>query len=149
MHKNYWEYNKDNRVSKGFLIFVGSALAFSLMTVCIKQTGNRIPIYELIFFRSIFSLFITGSMLKISGIYYWGKNKKLLLIRGFLGTAAMFCVFQAIASLPLSTATVIQYTYPTFSAIAAWIFLKEGIGRPCRKQGRASSGATLCQVRGG
>ena len=89
MYKNYWEYNKDNRVSKGFLIFVGSALSFSLMTVCIKQTENRIPIYELIFFRSIFSLLITGSMLKISGIYFWGRNKKLLFIRGLIGTGAL------------------------------------------------------------
>ncbi len=127
MNKNYWEYNKDKRVEKGFLIFVGSALAFSLMTVCIKQTENRIPIYELIFFRSIFSLLVTGSMLKIYGIYCWGKNHKLLLARGLIGTGALFCVFKAVNSLPLATATIIQYTYPTLTALLAWLILGEAI----------------------
>ena len=50
----------------------------------------------------------------------WGINKKLLLIRGIVGTGALFCVFKAIDSLPLATATVIQYTYPTFTALLAW-----------------------------
>ena len=39
----------------------------------------------------------------------------------------MFCVFKAIAILPLASATVIQYTYPTFTAIAAWLLLGESI----------------------
>ncbi len=66
-------------------------------------------------------------MLKKIGISPWGINKKLLVIRGILGTSALFLVFQAIASLPLAAATIIQYTYPTFTALAAWLLLKEGI----------------------
>ncbi len=68
-------------------------------------------------------------MLRRYGISPWGENKRLLLLRGLLGTTALFCVFQAITTLPLASATVIQYTYPTFTAIAAWFFLNEGIGR--------------------
>ncbi len=66
-------------------------------------------------------------MIKKAGISPWGGNKRLLFIRGLLGTTALFCVFEAIASLPLASATVIQYTYPTFTAISAWLLLKEKI----------------------
>ena len=68
-------------------------------------------------------------MLAKAGVSPWGVNKKLLILRGVLGTLALFCVFEAIAKLPLASATVIQYTYPTFTALAAWLFLKEGMGR--------------------
>jgi len=68
-------------------------------------------------------------MLKRAEISPWGHKKKLLIARGLLGTSALFCVFEAISTLPLASATVIQFTYPTFTAVAAWFLLKEGIGR--------------------
>ncbi len=112
---------------EGFTALVGSAFAFSLMTVCIKKLGGRIPVAELVFFRSIFSLLITKLMIKNAKISPWGINKKLLLLRGVIGTGALLCVFKAIESLPLSTATIIQYTYPTFLACFAWLLIGEAI----------------------
>ncbi len=66
-------------------------------------------------------------MLRKEGISPWGKNRILLLIRGLIGTAALFCIFEALAALPLASATIIQYTYPTFTAIGAWVLLGEKI----------------------
>tara|TARA_Y100001968_G_scaffold269143_1_gene259822 strand:- start:1741 stop:2622 length:882 start_codon:yes stop_codon:yes gene_type:complete len=106
---------------------IGSAIAFSLMTVCVKQLNGRLPLAELVFVRAIVSLIITRLMLKNVQINPWGKHKRLLLLRGFLGTIALFCIFKALESLPLASATIIQYTYPTFVSIGAWIFLKERI----------------------
>ncbi len=111
--------------AEGFITLVSSAFAFSLMTVCIKQLGGRIPVTELVFFRSIFSLSITRVMMIREKIYPWGLNKKLLLIRGLIGTGALLCVFKAIESLPLAAATIIQYTYPIFTAFFAWLLLRE------------------------
>ena len=117
--------SKEERKNEEIICLIGSALAFSLMTVCIKQLKGQFPTAELVFFRSIFSLFVTRLMMIHKRISPWGINKKLLLIRGIVGTGALFCVFKAIDSLPLATATVIQYTYPTFTALLAWLLLGE------------------------
>ncbi|WP_235619526.1 MULTISPECIES: DMT family transporter [Prochlorococcus] len=95
------------------------------MTVCIKHLRGRIPVAELVFFRSVFSLLTTRLMMRNAGVYPWGINKRLLIARGLIGTSALFCVFKAIDSLPLGAATIIQYTYPTFIAFLAWLILNE------------------------
>ena len=118
--------SKKNRFTKNInLIF--ASLFFSLMTVCVKKIDNRIPIYELVFFRSLLSLLITSLIINKSNINPWGENKPLLILRGLLGTIALICIFYAIRNMPLNISTVIQYTYPIFISIFAGILLNERI----------------------
>ena len=112
---------------KGIKFLIGSGFAFSLMSVCVKAIGGRIPISELVFARASISILITGLLLYKNKIHPWGYQKKLLIIRGLLGTIALFCIFKALTILPIATATVIQYIYPTFTVICAYIILKEFI----------------------
>ncbi len=126
MKSNFCKTPEIRRI-RGFQALITSALAFSLMTVCVKKLNGRLPVAELIFVRSLISLLITRLLMKRLQINPWGTNKVLLLTRGFLGTGALFCVFQALFFLPLASATVIQYSYPTFTAIFANYFLGEGI----------------------
>ena len=116
---------KKSNFNKFYLVF--ASLFFSLMTVCVKKIDEAIPIYELVFFRSIFSLIITSIIIKKKKINPWGKNKFLLTIRGLLGTIALICIFYSIRSMPLSISTVIQYTYPIFISIFAVLIIKEKI----------------------
>tara|TARA_Y100000766_G_scaffold104031_1_gene89062 strand:+ start:1077 stop:1964 length:888 start_codon:yes stop_codon:yes gene_type:complete len=109
------------------LNLVFASLFFSLMTVCVKKIDERIPIYELVFFRSVLSLSITCFIIKKKNINPWGKNKKLLILRGLLGTIALVSIFYAIKNMPLSISTVIQYTYPIFISIFAGIFINEKV----------------------
>ena len=111
--------------NKLYLVF--ASLFFSLMTVCVKKVDEAIPIYELVFFRSVFSLIITSIIIKKKKIYPWGKNKVLLIVRGSLGTIALMCIFYSIRNMPLSISTVIQYTYPIFISIFAVFLIKERI----------------------
>ena len=117
---------KDNHL-KGIKFLIGSGLAFSLMSACVKAIGGKIPVSELILARAVFSLIITRILLFNNKINPWGYQKGLLLLRGFLGTIALFCIFKALTILPIATATVIQYTYPTFTVICAYFILKEYI----------------------
>ena len=116
---------KINNFNKFYLVF--ASLFFSLMTVCVKKIDESIPIYELVFFRSIFSLIITSLIIKKKKINPWGKNKALLILRGLLGTTALMCIFYSIRNMPLSISTVIQYTYPIFISIFAALLFKEKI----------------------
>ncbi len=109
--------------NKYYLIF--ASFFFSIMTVCVKKVDSAIPIYELVFFRSLFSLIITSFIIRKKKINPWGNNKKLLILRGLLGTIALLCIFYSIKNMPLSLSTVIQYTYPIFIGIFAGIFIKE------------------------
>ena len=109
-----------------FYLFSAS-LCFSLMTVCVKLIDSKISIYQLVFFRSLFSLIITSLILQRKKIDIWGRNKPLLILRGLLGTIALMCIFYAIRNMPLSIATVIQYTYPIFISIFASFIIKEKI----------------------
>ena len=116
---------KINNFNKFYLVF--ASLFFSLMTVCVKKIDEAIPIYELVFFRSVFSLIVTSIIIKKKKINPWGKNKFLLTVRGLLGTIALICIFYSIRNLPLSISTVIQYTYPIFISIFAVFLIKEKI----------------------
>ena len=116
-----------NKDIKAFIYLIGSGLAFSLMSACVKAIGGRIPISELVFARAGISLIITRFLLLKNKINPWGYQKKLLIIRGLLGTVALFCIFKALTILPIATATVIQYIYPTFTVICAYFILKEYI----------------------
>ncbi len=116
-----------NSLNKFNLIF--ASFFFSLMTVCVKNIDKRIPIYELVLFRSLMSLIITLFLIKSKNINPWGNNKPLLVMRGVLGTSALICIFFAIRNMPLSISTVIQYTYPIFISIFASFFINEKISR--------------------
>ncbi len=122
----FYKYiDRKNLFNKFYLVF--ASLFFSLMTVCVKKVDSRINIYELVFFRSLISLLITSLILKKKEINPWGNNRKLLFLRGMLGTVALVCIFYAIRNMPLSISTVIQYTYPIFISIFAGIFINEKI----------------------
>ena len=116
---------KLNSLKKFNLIF--ASFFFSLMTLCVKNIDERIPVYELVFFRSLLSLSITLLFIKKNNINLLGKNRPLLITRGVLGTSALVCIFYSIRSMPLSISTVIQYTYPIFISIFAGIFINEKI----------------------
>ncbi|MFM7675301.1 MAG: DMT family transporter [Synechococcus sp.] len=102
-----------------------SALSFSLMGVCVKQVGGRIPAAEVVLFRALLSVALTWVLLRRAGVNPWGHRRGLLVLRGVLGTAALLCVYIALAELPLASATVLQYLYPTFTALLAWLALGE------------------------
>lgn len=111
------------------LAMLASALAFSLMGVCVKQVGGRIPAAEVVLARAIVSVALSWWLLQRAGVDPWGQRRGLLILRGAIGTVALLCVYAALALLPLASATVLQYLYPTITALLAWLMLGEPIGR--------------------
>lgn len=104
---------------------LSSALSFSLMGVCVKALGQRLPVVEVVLGRAVISLALSLWLLRRARLSPWGERRGLLILRGVLGTAALYCVYGAIQELPLGEATVIQYLHPTFTALLAWLLLKE------------------------
>jgi drug/metabolite transporter (DMT)-like permease len=103
-------------------------LSFSLMAACVKQVVDRIPLAEVVLARSLIGVVITGWMLQRARISPWGRRRGLLVGRGLIGSVALLCVFGALRYLPLATATVLQFLYPSLTALLAWPWLGERPG---------------------
>ncbi|MGB0732329.1 MAG: DMT family transporter [Pontibacterium sp.] len=105
-----------------------SALGFALMAVCVKAVAlEGIPVFEIVAARAIVSLFLSYFDIKRKGLSVWGNNKPMLVARGVVGAIALVCVYYSVTTLPLAEATMLQYTYPAFTALIALWFLKERV----------------------
>jgi drug/metabolite transporter (DMT)-like permease len=111
-------------MNKGAQYMLISSFAFSLMHLCVKALPH-IPVFELVFFRSIVSLLISYVSLKQKKINLFGNNKKVLLARGFFGVTALTLFFSTLQNIPLASAVTIQYLSPIFTAFFAIWILKE------------------------
>jgi drug/metabolite transporter (DMT)-like permease len=107
---------------------LSSALSFSLMVVCVRAVGSRLPLAEVVLARALISLALCSWQLQRAGIPPLGQRRGLLVIRGLVGTVALYFVFAAVLRLPMATATVLQYLYPTLTAALAWPLLGERLG---------------------
>jgi drug/metabolite transporter (DMT)-like permease len=115
------------RIPAGIRYMAAAAFFFSVMSLLVKATGQRLPVQEVVLARSSVGAAICWYSLRRRGIPLWGEQKGLLLTRGILGYAALSCFFYALVHLPLAEATVIQYTNPVFTALLAAAFLSEHI----------------------
>ena len=107
-----------------YMIF--SVIAFSLMNAVVKYL-NDFSAYQIVFFRSIGTLFFTIPLIIKYKIPFFGNNKKWLLIRGAAGVISLTCFFQSLNYLAVGTAVSLRYTSPIFAAIFAYIFLNERV----------------------
>jgi len=119
---------------RALLALVGGALAFSLMTVCVRHLRGQLPVAEVVLGRAVVSLGLSAWLVRRAGLNPWGQRRGLLALRGLVGTAALLCVTKAVMELPLAIATVLQYLYPALTALLAWFWLGE---RPAGRLGLA------------
>ncbi|MFN0276348.1 MAG: DMT family transporter [Chitinophagales bacterium] len=102
-----------------------STFLFGLMNVCIKYLQG-LPFYEVVFFRSAISFFISAGLLYRLKLNPFKKGNKLfLIIRGLSGSVALLLFFYSLQNLPLATAVTIQYLSPIFTVIFASFIVKE------------------------
>ena len=121
----------------GLRYMVAAAFFFSLMSLFVKLAGQRLPAVEIVFFRSAVMLVISTMLVRRAGLSIWGNNKRMLLVRGFLGFGALLCFFYAVTKLPLADVTVLHFTNPVFTALLASLFLAESM------RGREVAGLVL------
>lgn len=103
-----------------------STIAFTGMNGLIKYL-TEYSAYQLVFFRSIGSLFFTFGFLLSRGIPILGTQRKLLITRGVFGTTSMLLFFMAVHFMPIGSAVALRYVAPIFAAIFAILILKEKV----------------------
>lgn len=103
-----------------------AGIFFALMNVSVKLIPH-IPAIEIVFFRSLISLVFSFLMLKDLGVPVFGKNKKLLVIRGVVGSIGLISFFYTLQHIPLASAVTIQYLSPLFATLLGIFIVKERV----------------------
>jgi drug/metabolite transporter (DMT)-like permease len=102
-----------------------AGLLFSCMGVLVKYGSLHFSTSELVFYRSVFSLFILYAMLHRAKITLSTHHWRSHLWRGLSGTIAMMLFFYCIRVLPLATAITLNYTSSLFISALTVVVLKE------------------------
>ena len=106
---------------------LAAALLFTVLNILVKTLRPEYTVWHIGFFRFFGGMLILVSIFGFNGNPYKGNNIRLLIIRGCVGSIAFTSLITAIRLLPVSTALVIFYAYPAFSAICSFLIYKERI----------------------
>jgi len=114
------------KFSKGILYMIYATFLFAVMNVLVKLLPH-IPAVEVVFFRSLVSLVISGVVLRSQGTSLWGVNRPLLILRGATGAVALVLYFYLLQSIPLASAVLFQFITPIFTAVLGIFIVKEKV----------------------
>ncbi len=118
----------DNQVNLGIKYMLFASLMFAVMGAAAKELSASMSSVEVVFFRNLFGvLFISISIFK-SPLVQEGGKFWLLIFRGTAGFIALLFFFYNISVISLGEAMTFSKTSTIFTAIFAYIFLKEKLG---------------------
>jgi len=110
----------------GPLLLIIATFFFTGMGACVKAAAAaNIPLFQIVFVRSIVSALILGVLLPCRRIPYRGKNQMMLISRALAGSLAIGCNFYGLGQLPFGDATVLLLTFPVFLVILSFFVLGE------------------------
>eukprot|EP01031_Cornospumella_fuschlensis_P052069 gene52069-63656_t len=109
---------------------LASTALFTMMSAVVKLVGERIPFFEIMFFRSILALPVVFLIvLRMGGGASLATQRfPQHVMRAMTGTAAMSCSFFALTVLPLAEQTALTFTTPIFVTLLAIPLLGEKVG---------------------
>jgi len=113
----------------GPLFMLSAALLFTLLNLIVKTLNPMFTVWHIGFFRFFGGLVMILIIFGRHNNPFIGNNTRLLIIRGCVGSVAFISLITALKMLPLSTALVIFYSFPAFSAVFAYMIYGEKIGK--------------------
>ena len=111
----------------GPVFMLSAALLFTLANILIKLLRPEFTVWHIGFFRFFGGMLILLFVFGRKENPYRGNNVRLLIVRGCVGSITFISLITAIRLLPVSTAIVIFYAFPAFSAIFSFVIYKERI----------------------
>jgi drug/metabolite transporter (DMT)-like permease len=114
----------------GALWMLVAGLLFACMGSLVKLGGADFSSSELVFYRSLFGLFIVYAMLHRAKLSFTTAHWRGHIWRGVSGTIAMLLFFYCISVLPLATAITLNYTSSLFLSVFTVLVLKDKFHAP-------------------
>lgn len=115
---------------RGKIALIISFLCMSLAGIFTTLIGNSMSVYTIAFVRSLIALFIISIFVIFVDKTVFRVTKKDLLIYasgGFTLGASMIMFLSAFLLAPVANVELLNFTYPFFVFILAYLFLKERI----------------------
>lgn len=105
-----------------------STLALACMHALVRDVGQDLHPFVVVFFRNVFGLLAVCPLL----IRYGWRTLKtdrpgLYIWRSLIGVIAMLCWFTGLANVPIANATALSFSTTLFTTLIAWLFLGEFI----------------------
>lgn len=119
----------DARRPSGLPYMAASALAFSVMSALVKVAERGLPTAEIVAVRAAITLVLSYALVRRAQLSPWGNRRRALVLRGSFGFLALGCYYWTLGRLPLAEATTVHHTQPIWTAILAWLVLREPLGR--------------------
>jgi len=119
---------------RGVLLMLGACAVFTLMSVVVKALGDRIPVAEVMFFRSAFAVpvvLLVAARARPGRRFLEALRTKRLpghVLRAGTGVSAQACSFYALTLLPLAEYTALTNATPLFVTLLSIPFLGERVG---------------------
>ena len=111
---------------RGVLWMLGAVLSFAAMAVAVRELQRHMGSFEIVFLRSLGMLAITLAMLPRAGLATI-RTRRLSehVWRNVIHFVGQVLWVYSIGALTLATVFAIEFTMPVWTAILAWLFLKE------------------------
>lgn len=107
-----------------------SAFLFTVMSVLVRDLGQKAPLGEVVFFRGLFAI------IPVLVVYAWrGEIRHAIatkspfgqLLRGLISATGMYANFGALARIPIADVTAIGFGSPLITVALAALILKERV----------------------
>ena len=103
---------------------------FACMSVLVKLGADYFSSTELVFYRSLFGVWMTYLMIRYYRLSVRTLHWKIHCWRGISGLVSLLMFFYCLTQLPLATAISLNYTWPLFVALFSTLILKEHMQWP-------------------
>ena len=118
----------DNQVSMGIKYMLFASFLFAFMGAAAKELSDSMSSIEVVFFRNVFGVILILISIYRKPLIQTGGRPGLLIFRGMAGFIALLFFFYNISQIPLGEAMTFSKTSTIFTAIFAYIFVKEKLG---------------------
>jgi len=123
-------YNKSCYIKMNVVLWMmGGLISLSLMAIGARELAGQITTVQILFFRSVISLFIITLIIYNSKQLniFSTKRIKLHIVRNVFHFVGQYGWFLGLGLLPLAHVFALEFTVPLWTLAIAALFLKEGI----------------------
>ena len=104
-------------------------VSLSLMAIGARELAGQLTTFQILFFRSVISLFVITLIIYKSKqlTLFSSKRIKLHILRNVFHFIGQYGWFLGLGLLPLAHVFALEFTVPLWTLVIAALFLKEGI----------------------
>lgn len=106
--------------ARGYAYVAISNLLFAIGFGFVSATHGAVSVWQVVFLRGVvFALVLLPWAVRHPQVAK-GVDRKLLVLRGVVGTSMVVCLLSAVIALPLSIATLLAKTTPLWELLVIW-----------------------------